>query len=137
MEALPTDFDKDTQKKGPLVDVLTYLALLAAIAAALTFIGFAEAILPGSYSIIASLSILTGVLLIGRTLMKTFDAQTTEALAASIAPNAAAAAAAAAATPRNAEDVTQEHTEANHSEAETAARDAEEPGINPEQRNLQ
>lgn len=133
MEALPTDFDKDTQKKGPLVDVLTYLALLAAVAASLTFIGFAEAILPGSYSIIASLAILTGVLLIGRTLMKTFDAQTTEALAASIAPNAAAAAAAAA---RNAEDVAQEHTEVNQSEAETATRDAEESGANPEQRNL-
>lgn len=129
MEALPAESNRNTPKKGLLAEILTLLALIVIVAAALTFIGLAEAILPGSYSIIASLSVLLGVFLVARTLVKNFDPKTTEALAASIAPNAAAAAAAAAA-PRNAEAVAEDQ-EQMKGEDEPVVPDTEGSQANP------
>lgn len=130
MNATTSDFDKDDQEKAALPAILVYPAIFAIVAASLTFIAVAEALIPGSYPIIVSLSLLTGIFFIGRTVMKNFDPETTEALAASIAPNAAAAAAAASA-PRNAEDMAEESTEVDVDGSEVTAADTEAPGTAP------
>lgn len=127
MNATPTEFSKDDKEKDSPPAILVCLAIFVIVAAALTFIGVAEALIPGSYGLIVSLSLLAGMFFIGRTVMKNFD---TEALAASIAPNVTAAASAASA-PRNAEDMAKESTEVDVDDSEVTVADAEEPGASP------